>query len=70
MAETNLTRTLASKAATLDCDDLSEPARQLAGQCVLDRKQRAAQGLGTLSLEHAGEAIELAAFGEGNPAAG
>ena len=36
MAETNLTRTLASKAATLDYDDLSEPARQLAGQCVLD----------------------------------
>ena len=37
---------------------------------VLDRHQRAAQSLGTLSLEHAGEAIELAAFGEGNPAAG
>src|SRR5439155_5858323 len=32
----DLTRALASKAAALDYDDLSEPARELARQCVLD----------------------------------
>ena len=37
---------------------------------VLDRHHRAAQSLGTLSIEHPDEPIELAGFGEGNPAAG
>ena len=36
MDGTDLTRALASKAAALDYTDLSEPAREVARQCVLD----------------------------------
>src|SRR6266853_1475321 len=36
MHGTDLTQVLASKAAALDYDDLSPPARELARQCVLD----------------------------------
>jgi 2-methylcitrate dehydratase PrpD len=46
MDGTNLTRTLASKAAELSYSDLSSPAREVARQCVLDYFGVALAGVG------------------------